>query len=342
MAFSSYLSSFNTTYGTSSTALNTCNLCHPGGNTSTFTSYANDYAANGHNFKTIESLDSDKDGATNLVEIQARTFPGDAKSKPAAPAVTLSGIAISGPASVASGKTGTYAATATYSDGTSKAVTPTWSLSSTTYATISTAGVLTAKAVTANQTVTVSASFTASAVAKTATKSVSIAYAAPAVTLSGIAISGPASVASGKTGTYAATATYSDGTSKAVTATWSLSSTTYATISSAGVLTAKAVTANQTVTVSASFTASAVTKTATKSVSIKFAAPAAALSGSPLRALHQSKKVQRRPTPQLQPSATDHRKQLLLPGLFRAQLSQPLVQTVYSPPDRLRIIRRSP
>lgn len=33
--------------------------------------------------KAVENLDSDKDGAKNLVEIKAGTLPGDPKSKPA-------------------------------------------------------------------------------------------------------------------------------------------------------------------------------------------------------------------------------------------------------------------
>lgn len=33
--------------------------------------------------RAIEKLDADKDGFTNLAEIQAGTLPGDAKSKPA-------------------------------------------------------------------------------------------------------------------------------------------------------------------------------------------------------------------------------------------------------------------
>jgi hypothetical protein len=33
-------------------------------------------------FKAIENLDSDKDGAKNVVEIKAGTLPGDPKSKP--------------------------------------------------------------------------------------------------------------------------------------------------------------------------------------------------------------------------------------------------------------------
>lgn len=34
-------------------------------------------------FRAIETLDSDKDGAANLVEIKAGTLPGDPKSRPA-------------------------------------------------------------------------------------------------------------------------------------------------------------------------------------------------------------------------------------------------------------------
>ena len=81
-ARSSYLSTFNTTYGTSGTVLNTCNLCHPNG-TSSFNAFANDFGAANHSFKAIESLDSDKDGFSNITEINARTFPGDARSVPA-------------------------------------------------------------------------------------------------------------------------------------------------------------------------------------------------------------------------------------------------------------------
>ena len=80
-------------------------------------------------------------------------------------AATLSSIAVSGPSSVNEGGTGTYTATATWSDGTTSSVTPTWSENST-YATISTGGVLTALAVTANQTATVTASYTSGGVTR--------------------------------------------------------------------------------------------------------------------------------------------------------------------------------
>ena len=41
------------------------------------------------NYATIEPLDSDGDGFTNIVEINARTFPGNAASKPAASDTTV-------------------------------------------------------------------------------------------------------------------------------------------------------------------------------------------------------------------------------------------------------------
>jgi hypothetical protein len=101
----------------------------------------------------------------------------------------------------------------------------------------------------------------------------------PAVVLSSIAVSGPSSVNEGGTGTYTATAAWSNGTNTSVTPAWSVSPTTYASISSIGVLTTLAVTANQTAAVTASYTSGGVTRTATQSVTIvnvATTAPAAA------------------------------------------------------------------
>lgn len=81
-ASSSYMASFNNRYGTSGTALNTCSVCHitpPSCN-----SYGSAFKNNAHNYVTIEPLDSDKDGFTNIAEINAKTVPGNASSKPAA------------------------------------------------------------------------------------------------------------------------------------------------------------------------------------------------------------------------------------------------------------------
>jgi len=80
---STYLTSFNSTYGTSGTVLNTCVLCHPGGKTSVLNSYATSYKNNNHSYPAIANIDSDGDGFTNITEINARTFPGDATSHPA-------------------------------------------------------------------------------------------------------------------------------------------------------------------------------------------------------------------------------------------------------------------
>lgn len=96
-ARSSYLSSFNSKYGTASTALDSCNLCHPSG-TSSFNAYANDLRAAGIStnvnaaFTAAEPKDSDGDGYTNITEINARSHPGDSRSVPApapAPAIAV-------------------------------------------------------------------------------------------------------------------------------------------------------------------------------------------------------------------------------------------------------------
>ncbi len=117
--------------------------------------------------------------------------------------------------------------------------------------------------------------FTAKAVLNTGEESLlSIAFpwTVPVVSvpaaLTSIAVSGPASVNEGGTGTYTATATWSDGSTTTITPVWSEDST-YATISAGGVLTTVAVTSNQMVTVTASFTSGGVTKTDTQVVSIQ-------------------------------------------------------------------------
>ena len=279
-AKSSYLTSFNTTYPTAPTTIKNCTLCHPNGTTSQLNGYASAYKSAAYNYKSIEALDSDADGFTNIAEINAGTYPGLATSVPATPppvTVTLASLAITGPASVNENGSGTYAATATMSNGTSKAVTATWSENSTA-TTISAAGVLAAGAVTASQAVVVSASYTEGGVTKNATYNVTVVDVPVTpppvtVTLASLAISGPASVNENGTGNYTATATMSNGTTKIVTATWSENSTA-TTISAAGVLTASAVAANQAVVVSASYTEGGVTKSAAYNVTVVDVPPA--------------------------------------------------------------------
>ena len=87
--------------------------------------------------------------------------------------------------------------------------------------------------------------------------------------LTSLSITGPATVLESSTATYAATASFSDGTTQNVTATatWSESSS-YASIA-AGVLTTAAVPSDQTVTISSRYTSGGVTRTATLPVALQ-------------------------------------------------------------------------
>ncbi len=107
---------------------------------------------------------------------------------PATPSqAALSSVTVNGPSSVNEGGTGTYTATGTWDNGTTAAISPTWSENSS-CATIGAGGVLTASTVTSDQTVTVTATYGG----MTGTKRVTIAYVtgSPAVPKN-IGISGP-------------------------------------------------------------------------------------------------------------------------------------------------------
>ncbi len=149
-----------------------------------------------------------------------------------------------------------------------------WSLSSTTYASIS-SGRLSAKSVPScsNQTVTVKISYSRSGVTKTDTHDVSIVEnecvtpPTPApVTLQNITIGGPNSVAESSYADFPVTATMSNGTTKTVTAAMSEDSQ-YAAFNGIR-LSTTSVTGNQTVNIGATYTENNVTKSATKSITI--------------------------------------------------------------------------
>lgn len=90
----------------------------------------------------------------------------------------------------------------------------------------------------------------------------------PARTPASLAIEGLSAVDENGSASYKARATFSDGTSAYVTPVWDDDSS-YAVISSSGVLDAEAVSSDKTVTITASYTAGGVTKTATKNVTIR-------------------------------------------------------------------------
>jgi len=73
-----------------SSVLNTCDLCHTA-SVPQLNPYGQAYKSNGRNtaaFGAIENLDSDGDGFTNIQELNALTFPGNASSFPAVPTAT--------------------------------------------------------------------------------------------------------------------------------------------------------------------------------------------------------------------------------------------------------------
>ncbi|MGC2062517.1 MAG: hypothetical protein WA610_06030, partial [Thermodesulfovibrionales bacterium] len=97
-AYQSYLTAFNNLYSTTGTALDSCVLCHisaaGGGTRNTYGNAFRGISTHSSNptaaFVTIAGLDSDSDGFTNIVEITARSFPGNSGSIPSAPAACTS------------------------------------------------------------------------------------------------------------------------------------------------------------------------------------------------------------------------------------------------------------
>jgi hypothetical protein len=184
--------------------------------------------------------------------------------------VTLTGLSIKGVNRVNENSSYSYAAVARYSDGTSRTVTAkaSWSENSA-YATIS-KGALTTGSVNGNQTATIKARFSYAGVTRRASRSVTIVDVPSSKSLTGLTVSGATSVNEGTLSPYTATAAFSDGSTQEVTssAAWSLDGTSWANISSGGMLAAKEVAGNQTVAVMASYAKDGVSRSDDMAVGI--------------------------------------------------------------------------
>ena len=179
----------------------------------------------------------------------------------------LERLAITGSRSINESTTESYTAIATYSDGTTKNVTAgaTWTEDSA-YASTTNQGLLTASSVTSNQSVLVTATYAKNGVSRSAQKMVTITNTVPV--LSGLSISGSSSVIENNSNHYSAIATYSDGTTKNVTAgaTWTDDSV-HASMNN-GILSTVEVMEDEIITITVSFTHQNITKKSQKTVTI--------------------------------------------------------------------------
>jgi len=177
------------------------------------------------------------------------------------PAPIQTGISVSGPTVVDEGAAVQFACVANYSDGSTQSIAPTWSVDSSS-ASINASGLLAAGDVSADEDVAVTAIFGGFS----ATQGITVKYVEPVLT--GLSISGASVVDEKTTAQYSCTASYSDGATKIVAATWSEDSA-FASIGYFGLLTLGDVLFDQNVSVTASFGGMDVAKT----VTIKYVAP---------------------------------------------------------------------
>ena len=114
-ALPGYKDAFNTKYGTTGSKLDSCGVCHedPGGGgplNPYGTAFQGAAGTTDQKFTAIEGLDSDGDTFTNLAEIQALTWPGDATDFPG-------GTSTPGPSPTPIMLTSQFVATAPVVDG---------------------------------------------------------------------------------------------------------------------------------------------------------------------------------------------------------------------------------
>ncbi|MEE9368643.1 MAG: glycosyl hydrolase family 28-related protein [Pontiella sp.] len=201
------------------------------------------------------------DGQTKEMTVTYDAASVSPPPPPPPPTPVLTSIQISGPVAVNEGTSAQFSCTATYSDGSTASVNPTWTESSA-FASINSSGLLAAGDVAADETVTLSASYDG----ETDDYSFTVSYIPPF--LDHIEISGAASLLEGTSAQYTCVAHYSDGSTLAVNPSWSENSSA-ASISTSGLLTAGNVLADASATVTASFGG----KSDTHAVTISYVPP---------------------------------------------------------------------
>jgi len=155
----SFLDAFKNTYpAAASSKIAECSLCHTA-SIPILNPYGADYKRLGQNFAAIETLDSDGDGALNLAEIRALTWPGDPADRPTGATATATRTMTASPSPTA---TATQTTTVSPSPTATATQTTTVSPSPTATATQTTT-VSPSPTATATQTTTVSPSPTATA-----------------------------------------------------------------------------------------------------------------------------------------------------------------------------------
>jgi len=183
--------------------------------------------------------------------------------------VLLTSIRIDGPAQFNKNQTGTYTVVATYSDNSTRTVTPNVFTSSNTNAGTFAGGVLTPKPAQIYDVNTrLSATYVEGGITRNATLDVVIKD--PTVYPKTVTITGPVEVNQNEQITLKAHVVYTDDSEADVQGVWSVTASTYATIAQTGVLTAKELTApgSKSVEVNVSFTSNTVTVTTKKTIAI--------------------------------------------------------------------------
>ena len=159
----------------------------------------------------------------------------------------VTSLSISGPGLVDEGSLASYTCTAGYSDGTSGTVNPVWTLVSS-YASISSSGLLSTGDVESDQTVSLLAELDGISTSYTIT----IAYVAPPVVITGLSIEAPSVLSENTNAVLGCTAIYSDGSTETVVPTWSVDAS-FASVDGGSVLSVGNVESDDVVTVTASY-----------------------------------------------------------------------------------------